>query len=177
MPGLLHIGVGLGAKKWAPKVPVFLLVIAAEFTEILFFLFLSTGLEKMPAQGIVTFSPYSHSLVSGVLASLLFFAIVSLINGKRLSPRDRMFLGLLTLSHILLDILASPKTAFFPNDGPIPIFLNPDYNIGLGLWRYRIPALILEYGGTAAGLWLCLSTVRRNRKKGIRGKNGSGETE
>ncbi|MBN2625085.1 MAG: hypothetical protein JXA95_00360 [Spirochaetales bacterium] len=69
----------------AGTVAALLLVIAAEFTEILFFLFLSTGLEKMPAQGIVTFSPYSHSLVSGVLASLLFFAIVSLIYGKRLS--------------------------------------------------------------------------------------------
>lgn len=46
MPAIAHLGVGFAAKRFAPKVPVIYLILAAEFIEIVFFAFVLSALES-----------------------------------------------------------------------------------------------------------------------------------
>ncbi len=161
MPALAHIGVGFAAKKVAPKVSVGYLILAAEFVEIIFMVFWLTGIECPPTDAAKGFSPYSHSLVMGILWSLVAGGFTLLITKKR---RLSIIIAALVFSHTLLDIIASPKTAFYPNDTGMPVFLNTQVTIGLGLWKNKIVGLIGEYGILAAGILIYVMTIRKNKK-------------
>ena len=58
MPALAHIGVGLAAKKILPTVNVVLLIVAAEFIEIVFMVLAGFGIEHAPTEMIQPYSPY-----------------------------------------------------------------------------------------------------------------------
>ncbi len=94
----------------------------------------------------------------GVFWSVLagFFALWVSKNRK-----TAMLIGLLVFSHTLLDLIATPKTAFFTGDTGLPIFFNTSKTVGLGLWRYETVAYIGEYGFILAGLLIYLHERKR----------------
>ena len=146
---MVHIGVGLAAKRIAPKINVGLLILAAEFIEVIFIVLWALGIENIPSDELASYSPYSHSLVMGVFWTLVASLFVFWRTRKHTTT---LLIGALVFSHTILDLIASPRTAFFANDTGMPIFLNPSITVGLGLWRFETLALSLEYGSVVAGL-------------------------
>ncbi len=157
MPAIAHIGVGFAAKKIAPNISVIYLIIAAELIEIVFFGFVAAGIENMPLTDKAPFSPYSHSVIMGLIWSLVAGLITLLISKNK---KVSIIIALLVLSHTILDIIASPKLAFYPTDTKMPIFFNDSLSIGLGLWKYKTIAYIGEIGILIAGFIIYLLTIR-----------------
>ena len=162
MPAIAHIGVGFAAKRISPAVNVWFLIIAAELIEIIFMILWAAGIEHPPTPETPPFSPYSHSLIMGILWSVLAGMITWVFSkNKRIS----WIIGVLVFSHTILDIIASPKTAFYPTDTGMPVFFSYTYTIGLGLWKNKIVAWIGEVGILAAGFVIYLMTLKELRDK------------
>jgi len=158
MPAIAHVGVGFAAKKFAPGISVIYLIIAAELIEIVFFVFVAAGVETMPLSDKAPFAPYSHSVIMGIIWSVVAGLITFLISkNKKIS----IIIGLLVLSHTVLDIIASPKLAFYPTDTKMPVFFNDSLSVGLGLFKYKTLALISEFGILIAGFIIYILTIRK----------------
>ena len=164
MPALAHIGVGLAAKKILPTVNVVLLIVAAEFIEIVFMVLAGFGIEHAPTEMIQPYSPYSHSILMGIVWTLAAgFVTYIFTKNKRMS----FIICALVLSHFLLDIIASPKTAFYAADTGMPWFNNYSKTFGLGLWTNGIVAWIGELGLLVGGIVIYVNTKRRIRAEKV----------
>ena len=158
MPAIAHVGVGFAAKKIAPNISVIFLIIAAELIEIVFFVFVAAGIENMPLPDKPPYSPYSHGVMMGIIWSVVAALITFLISKDK---NASLIIGLLVLSHPILDIIASPKLAFYPTDTKMPIFFNDSLSVGLGLFKYKAIALISEFGLLIAGFIIYILTIRK----------------
>lgn len=156
MPAIAHLGVGFAAKRFAPKVSVIYLILAAEFIEIVFFTLALSGIEQMPTPEASPYSPFSHSLIMGIFWSMAIGLLTLLITKNQ---KTSLIIGLLVFSHTLLDIIASPKLAFYPTDTAMPIFFDNSLTIGLGLWKYKTLALIGESGILLIGIIIYILTI------------------
>jgi hypothetical protein len=135
-----HFGVALGAKKLAPKVSLGTLIVAAQFLDLLWPMFLLLGWEHVRiAPGITKMSPFdfsdypiSHSLLLVIAWSIVVAA------GHFSFRRDRraaVVLGLAVLSHWILDFLIHrPDLPLWPR-GP---------KVGLGLWNSWVASISSE---------------------------------
>src|SRR6187551_2761072 len=101
-----HFGVGMGAKKFAPRVSLGVLFIAAQFLDLLWPTFLLLDIEHVTIKKEdhyqpldFTDYPVSHSLVMVLLWSGAFAFVYWLIKKDR---RTALLLGFLVLSHWLL---------------------------------------------------------------------------
>jgi membrane-bound metal-dependent hydrolase YbcI (DUF457 family) len=141
-----HFALGLAAKRFAPQTPLSLLLAAPLVPDLLFPLLLLLGWEQMRlapgASGFLAMElvhmPYSHSLLaSGGWALLLALAWFA----WRRDARGSLVLGLLVLSHWVLDALTHrPDMALLISGGP---------KVGLGLWN-SIPATLAVEGALFA---------------------------
>jgi hypothetical protein len=59
-----HLAVGFTAKKYAPQIPLVVLLICANAIDLIYFLFLAVGLDR------IEFDPWSHSLFMAVVWSV-----------------------------------------------------------------------------------------------------------
>ena len=115
----------------------------------------------MPEPNVQPYSPYSHSLIMGIFWSVIIGLISFRITKNQ---KTSLIIGLLVFSHTALDIIASPKLAFYPTDLAMPVFFDNSLSIGLGLWKYKMIALIGEFGILIAGLILYLLNRKRIKK-------------
>jgi len=162
MPAIAHVGVGFAAKRLTPNIPVIYLIIAAELIEIVFFILVAAGIESMPQPDKSPFSLYSHGVFMGIIWSLIAALFTFLISKNQ---KVSIVIGILVLSHTILDIIASPKLAFYPTDTQIPVFFNDSFSIGLGLFKYKTIALMSEFGFLIAGLFIYFLTVRKAKSQ------------
>jgi len=157
-----HFGVGLAAKKLAPRASLGTLFFAAQFLDLIWPIFLLLGLEQVRiAPGITRMSPFdfydypiSHSLVAAACWSLL-------VGGMHYFGRRRFIdaavIGLAVLSHWVLDFLVHrPDLPLWPG-GP---------KVGLGLWNNWIAEIIVEVAIFAAGIWMYSSVTRARDRVG-----------
>ena len=158
MPAIAHIGMGVAAKKIAPDISVIFLIITAELIEIVFFVFVAAGVETMPLPDKAPFSPYSHSVIMGIIWSVAAGLITLLLSKNK---KVSIIIGLLVLSHTILDIIASPKLAFYPTDTKMPIFFDNSLSIGWGLWKNKTVAFIGEFGILIVGFIIYILTIRK----------------
>ncbi len=161
-----HFGVALGAKRLAPRVSLGTLFLAAQFIDLLWPTLLLLGIERVRieagASGITPLAfehyPYSHSLLMVGFWALLLggFHLVMRRNG-----RNALLLGLLVLSHWLLDLLVHvPDLPLYP--GPSPL-------LGLGLWQSLPLTLLLEGAIFVSGTVIY---IRRTRPRDGQGRWG-----
>ena len=159
-----HIAVALGAKKAAPKVSLGTLIIAAQFVDLLWPVFLLIGLEHVRIDpGNTAFTPLdfydypiSHSLVTGIGWAILFGIVYF---AARRSYRNALILAGCVLSHWLLD--------FVSHRPDMPVVPGMNLYLGLGLW-YSVPATILVEGGLfAAGVYIYVRSTRAKDKTGM----------
>lgn len=153
-----HIAVALAGKRAAPSVSLGAWILAVQFVDLIWPLFLLAGIEHVRiAPGITAFTPLdfynypiTHSLVGGVIWAALLGAIV-LLRGS--TGRVALLLGAGVLSHWVLDVISHrPDMPVLPG-GPY---------VGLGLWRSVPATLAVELTLFAIGvaLYLGVRTAR-----------------
>jgi membrane-bound metal-dependent hydrolase YbcI (DUF457 family) len=157
--GPAHLGIGLAAKPLAPKLPLWMLLVASELLDLLSFVFVAFDIEKMGSyevsldQGLQFITPGSIPLSHGLLMSVLWSALVAAV--AYLFFKDRrssLILGSVVFSHWVLD--------FIVHAPDLPLLFEGSPLVGLGLWTSDpgfIASMILElvlFGGGFAVYWI-----------------------
>ena len=150
-----HFAVALGAKRAAPKTSLGTLVLAAQFADLLWPVFLLLGWEQVRiVPGVTRVTPldfvsypYSHSLVAqllwGLALGLVYFAL-------RRNARAGVVLAACVPSHWVLDYVAHrPDLPLFPGGA----------RYGLGLWDSFPATLSGEFGLFAIGISLYVTVT------------------
>jgi hypothetical protein len=109
--GIGHFAVGLAAKSAVPRVSLAWLLLATQFVDVLWGIFVLLGIEHARIRpGITAASPFdfyyypiTHSLLGGILWALLFGGAYFIFRRYRAGA---VMLGLLVLSHWVLDVIA-----------------------------------------------------------------------
>jgi hypothetical protein len=160
MAAIVHVAVGLASRPLSKKVPVGLLIVAAELLDILAIGFSVIGLEKNG------FAPWSHGLFMAGVWTVLIAIIGWLLYG---SSRTGLLLGSLVFSHWLIDFITHPMGAVFggrPLPADLPLFFEGSARVGLGVYNYSIvAAYAIEYGSMLAGIAVYVVYVVRHRRK------------
>lgn len=152
-----HYAAGLAAKAVAPRTSLGTLLLAAGFIDLLWPVFLLLGLERVRiAPGITAATPldFEHYPLSHSLLAVTGWAVGlgAAYQWLRRYPRGAVVVGLLVVSHWMLDALAHRPD--------LPIVPGSEARVGLGLW-YSVPAtLAVELTLFAAGWWLYLRATR-----------------
>ncbi|MHA2007795.1 MAG: hypothetical protein ACXABO_09740 [Promethearchaeota archaeon] len=169
MPALAHFGIGLAVKRFAPQVPLWVLLIGAMFIDILSFIFISAIW-------------ISHGLFMSVLWSILAMLITALITMRLNSKKEdskitkspswskinsnvTMIIGLLVFSHWVLDFIGWPMSFIGINNIGTPLLFDDSVNIGLGVYRTWFGALFMDIGVFVIGLAVYLYFVKKVKKK------------
>jgi hypothetical protein len=148
-----HFGLAAGIKKIAPRLPLWSLLLATFFLDVVFIFFAAGGLEKInpvdPANpnaygGSLIQAYYTHSLVGALLIS----AIAGLLAGRLWGKRGGYVIAGVVFSHWILDlILHRPDLPILPgNFGNLPL-------LGFGLWQYPTASAIVELALVIGGSW------------------------
>jgi membrane-bound metal-dependent hydrolase YbcI (DUF457 family) len=152
-----HFAVGFAAKKFAPKTGLGWLILAPLFCDVLWPVFLLTGLEHAriaPGDTAVTpldlyDFPWSHSLVMSAVWAVLFGVIYWRATSYR---PGAIALGIGVFSHWILDVVSHrPDMPLWPGGGP---------KIGLGLWHSIAATIAVESLLFALAVWLYARATR-----------------
>ena len=152
-----HYAPALLLKVANPRVPLWALFVGVQFVDILWAVFVTTGIERASIEpgftasnGLVLESVVlSHSLVAaGLWAGLAGLIGSALLPGRGAGP----FLAMAVASHWLLDL---------PMHTPdLPLAGSHSLKLGLGLWNYRFASCALEVGLLSVGL---AAFIKRSR--------------
>jgi len=158
-----HFGLALGAKKFAPRPSLGTAILAAQWADGLWPIFVLLGIEQVaidPTATLVTpldfiSYPYSHSLLALILWAAAFAGLYYALRRDR---RGALVLAALVLSHWVLDAWSHrPDMPLWPG-GP---------RVGLALWNWRPGTLAVEFGLYCIGASLYLSATRARDRWGI----------
>lgn len=166
MPLFAHIGIGLGAKRIAPRVPGWVLVTAALFLDLISIFVLILGNELYWI---------THGLAMSIIWTFIVFFIVYLIlqiarKKKKITNlsskgviRISAILSILVFSHWVLDFIGWPLSALSPtNTHCTPLLFANTPAFSLGVYTTLEGALIMEFSFLIPGIMLY-----RNAKKKI----------
>ena len=161
-----HYAVALAAKKVASKTSFGTLILSAQFLDLLWPIFLLSGLEHFriePGNTAMTpFDfydyPYSHSLLSsigwGIGAGYLYYLTTKYTRGA-------IIIAIGVISHWVLD--------FITHRPDMPIIPGVNFYVGLGLWNSITATIALEGIIFVVGLFFYLKTTQSTDKKGTYG--------
>lgn len=170
MAALAHAGVGLAAKRVAPSVPVWVLLVSAYLIDFLWAVFWLFGLDHFPKAGIEVPAPWSHSLTMACILSLVAMGAASIWTR---SVGVRLLAGGLVFSHWAVDFITQPMRAAFPGAGfRMRVFFTERPTIeGLGLYSSTVVLNVVEYGTLCIGVAVCVLAIRHARalQRGERG--------
>ncbi len=159
-----HFAVGFASKKFAPQASLGVLMAAPMLLDLLWPIFLLTGVERVRiAPGITAFSPldleympYSHSLLMSAVWALLFAGVYWLLTRYRTGA---MVIAAGVFSHWILDYITHrPDLQLYPGGHT---------KVGLGLWYSIIGTLLVEVPMFIAGVWLYITTTRPKGVVGV----------
>jgi hypothetical protein len=153
-----HYSVAFAVKSENNKIPLWVLFIAVQFLDYIWATLVLLGIEKLRViKGFTAgsmldsyFHPYSHSLVTAVLWSVVAALIYKAACGRRsrlYSKSAPWIIGVAVFSHWILDLIAHPRD--------LAIYDNT-WKVGFGLWNYRGPEFALEIALLAGGIILYL---------------------
>lgn len=158
-----HIAVGLAAKKAAPRTSLGTLLMAAQFTDLLWPILLLLGVEQVaivPGSTVVTplaflSYPISHSLLADIGWATLFAGGYQILKDY---SRGALWVGIAVLSHWFLDALSHrPDLPLYPGSRTL---------IGLGLWNSLAGTIVVEGLLFGAGVLFYLKTTRAKDRTG-----------
>ena len=151
-----HYALGLAAKKSAPKLSLPYLLLACNFLDLIWPIFVLLGFERVAADPAATqvtplnfeFYPYSHSLLMSafwaVLVGLVFFVF-------KKSGRGALVLAGLVLSHWFLDLIVHRPD--------LPLTIGDGAKFGFGIWNSMALSLAIEFTLWAAGIYIYLKAA------------------
>jgi hypothetical protein len=165
-----HFGFAAIVKSREPQVPLWSLMLATVWLDIVFVPLFVMGIETVkPVAGLhggygenIIYADYTHSLIGALILSLAF----GLIFGVRWGKRCAIVLGFVSFSHWLLDLLVHREDMpILPgNAGSLP-------RLGLGLWQFKSDSILAEL------LLLILGALCYWRAAGVvTGEAGRGRT-
>ena len=148
-----HYAVSFYLKGREPSVPLWVLILAVQFVDIIWAILVLTGVERLAlVPGITAASPldllyvpFTHSLTAVLGWSLLGFWLWYRL-GKGVSSRARAaaMVAVAILSHWITDLLVHRPD--------LPLYDN-SHKVGLGLWNFPAISFPLEIGLLGAGMW------------------------
>jgi hypothetical protein len=152
-----HFGIALAAKKVAPRTSLGTLVMAAQFVDLLWPVFLIFGIERViiaPGTTSVTpldfiSYPLSHSFLADFGWACLFAGIYRVVKHN---SRGALCLWFVLMSHWLLDALSHRPD--------LPLYPGSNTYVGLGLWNSRSGTLAVEGAIFAFGAKLYAGVTR-----------------
>jgi membrane-bound metal-dependent hydrolase YbcI (DUF457 family) len=158
-----HFAVGFASKRLAPRASEGALLLAPLFLDIIWPVFLATGLETVRIDpGNTAFTPldlhdypYSHSLVMSLVWSLLLAGLYFAVTRYR---RGAVVIGLGVFSHWVLD--------FVTHRPDMPLYPGSDVAVGLGLWNWRAGTMLIEGAMFVAGVFVYARTTRARDRIG-----------
>lgn len=158
-----HIGAAAGAKRWAPHVPLWALLVASFFIDILFGVLWLFDVESMEAlegtdggYGNMTFVvDWSHSFFGTMFICL----VVLILCARWWQLKGAFVLSCVVFSHWFLDqIVHRPDMPIMPgNASGLP-------RVGLGMWDFPVATLILELLIVIGGVLIWYSSPDANAK-------------
>jgi len=146
-----HFGLAAAVKAKEPQVPLWSLMLATAWLDVLFVPLYIAGIERIePAPGTggtgygegVIYADYTHSLVGALALGLLFGLIAAVPWGRRTGA----VLGAVVFSHWVLDLLV--------HRGDMPILpgnLGDLPRLGFGLWQIPLASAAAELALVAIG--------------------------
>ncbi len=149
-----HYGISFGGKALQRTVPLWVLFIAVQWVDVLWSIFVLTGIERVRIVPGITatnpldlyYMPYTHSLVAAAFWSVAgAFIYKTLFRTESL--RTATVVGVAVFSHWVLDLIVHRPD--------LPLYDNA-MKVGFGLWNYRLLAFVLEVVILFAGLFLYL---------------------
>lgn len=151
-----HVALALAAKKVTPRVSLAMLVIAAQWADIVWPVLVGAGIEQVRIDpGNTAFTPldfvsypYSHSLVLLIVWGMGMGAIYRGIAGGR---RTFVVLAALVVSHWVLDYVTHRADMPLYPGGP---------KLGIGLWNSIPVTMVVEGVMFAAGMAIYLRSTR-----------------
>ena len=147
-----HFGLAAAVKAREPQVPLWALMLATAWLDVVFIPLLATGTETIESApgatgygSAVIHADYTHSLVGAFVLSALFGGAAMLPWGRRTG----LVLGAVAFSHWLLDLLVHRgDMPILPgNAGDLP-------RLGLGLWQIPPLAIAIELALVLGGGYL-----------------------
>lgn len=147
-----HFGFAAIVKSRQPRVPLWSLMLATAWLDIVFIPMFVMKIETFePVPGLhggygenIIHADYTHSLVGALVLSLVF----GLIFGVRWGKRCSIVLALVSFSHWLLDLVVHRHDMpILPGDlGNLP-------RLGFGLWQFRRGSILAELLLVLVGAW------------------------
>jgi len=146
-----HFGLAFAARRSTPRLSLGTAFLAAQFLDLLWPTLLLVGAESVriqPGATAVTpllfeHYPWSHSLLMTIAWSI---AVGGIYGAMRGNLRGAVIVGLLVLSHWLLDALV--------HESDLPLAPGVGTLVGLGLWNSRAGTLLAEVPIFLIGVWL-----------------------
>jgi hypothetical protein len=163
-----HYSVALALKRVEKRVSLGWLFLATQLLDILLFLFVLLGVERLRIVESFTpsthfeleFIPYTHGLVGSLVWAAVGYVAVRLVPAKDKVKRKRVALVIAAaiFSHWVLDLIVhTPDLPLLGDDSP---------KLGLGLWNYAFVTFVLEALLLLAGLWLYLRDTKAEKVSG-----------
>jgi len=160
-----HYAIGFGLKRAEPKLSLGTLILGATLLDILFGIFVLTGVEHariVPgASAAAPFEfydyPISHSALGALVWSLTGFLVYWLWPGKDRTQRKRpaTILALAIFSHYVLDVISHTPD--------MSLLGNSSLKLGLSLWNSLPATIAVEAALFFAGIVLYLLARRELR--------------
>ncbi|HVZ14924.1 MAG TPA: hypothetical protein VG894_10740 [Bauldia sp.] len=155
-----HFGLAAGVKAKEPAVPLWALMLATAWLDVVFVPLFLAGIETIepapdatgPYGASIIHANYTHSLFGAVVLSLIFGFAARRFWGDRAG----WVLGLVAFSHWILDLIV--------HRGDLPILIGNVGNLptlGFGLWRYPTVSAAVELVLVLAGSWLYWRAARQ----------------
>jgi hypothetical protein len=145
-----HYGPAFGAKAALRTIPLWVLLVAVQWMDVVWSVLVLNGIEKVKIEPGFTqasaldlyYMPYTHGLLGALALSVIFGGIVGLF-----FKRQRALIFLITasavFSHWILDLLVHRPD----------LWIYDNVKVGLGLWRWVWISLPLELVFLWAGAW------------------------
>jgi hypothetical protein len=159
-----HFAVGLAGKRLAPKVSLGTLILAGAFSDVLWILFFTLGIEQVRIQpGLMVANsldlvhiPFSHSLLMDAVWGGMFAAIYFV---RRRDSRGAWILIAAVLSHWVLDWATHrPDMQLAPG---------VDLRFGLGLWNSRLATFVVEGALWFGAVFLYARATKPSGRAGV----------
>lgn len=154
-----HFGLAAGVKSRERRVPLWVLMLATVWLDIIFVPLLATGIETIKSVpgtssgygNAIIHADYTHSLVGAILLAVIFGGVAARFWGQRAA----VVLGAVVFSHWLLDLIVHrADLPILPgNAGDLP-------RLGLGLWKVPAASALVELGLMLVGAWLYWRAAR-----------------
>lgn len=150
-----HYAAAFAGKAAQPKVPLWLLFVAAQLVDLVWGLLVLVGVERasldyaQPSNPMVAeYMPYTHSLLGTAVAATLAGFLAWKVWASR---RGAIVVALVVLSHWFLDLLVHRPDLTLAGSEP---------KLGFELWNYPLIAQSLELGLLLLSLMLLRSLAR-----------------